>query len=101
MGSLLRFLLNEGRPPRHRSLLSEGCRVIVETEYMDLCTECDEPERFAVLIEDKVNGAVDQHMQLSGYVTKLLAKGSSPERSSSSTPPSTAAGSRRPMTRLR
>ena len=51
---------------------SDNCRVIPESEYIDLCIErkCND-RRFAIIIENKVNWAVDQKKQLQTYVERV------------------------------
>ncbi len=51
---------------------SDNCRVIPESEYIDLCIErrCED-RRFAIIIENKVNWAKDQDKQLQTYVERV------------------------------
>jgi len=51
---------------------SDNCYVRPESEYMDLCIErkCD-ARRFAIIVENKVNWAVDQDKQLQTYVERV------------------------------
>ena len=78
--SFLRFLQEQDALPQDRSFPLEGCRVLSETAYMDLRIERHHPDgKFVVLFENKINGAADQHLQLSYYVGQLLASGFSSE----------------------
>lgn len=80
LGSLLQFLQHRGALPPGRSFPVEGCRVLPETSYMDLRIERRKSEgKFTLLFENKINGAVDQHLQLSYYVNQLLNDGFTPE----------------------
>ena len=52
----------------------KNCKVHVESGHIDLLIERDEGDgKYALIIENKINGAKDQPRQLEGYVEKKLA----------------------------
>lgn len=61
--------------PDYLSSLDE-CIVHVEKKRMDLSIRCDRPQaKFAVIIENKINGAVNQDRQLENYVERMHEEG--------------------------
>ena len=66
--------------PQDWCMALNGCEVSVEADYIDLLILRDQPDgRYAIIIENKINGAVDQDEQLSGYAAKLLNRGFDPK----------------------
>ena len=62
--------------PFDKDLQIDACRVTVEDAHIDILITCDCDEaKYAVIIENKVNSAVDQKNQLERYVREVMGRG--------------------------
>lgn len=80
LGDLITVLQGSGKLLRRRFDV-EGCQIALESDYIDLLITHEGPhERYAFIIENKINGAVNQSQQLQRYVKSVVKRGFEPHQ---------------------